>query len=145
MILSIKKERASHLQEGFTIIEILIVLALIVGFLAAVGPNLYRLAFGGKQDTTRTIVKNVQQSLELYKLHTNKYPEKLADLYKRPAEEKKWQGPYLNKEEDPRDAWDIKLQYKRTPGGKHAYELFSYGSEEGSETPVEQRIDVWQI
>lgn len=145
MVFRLENDRKGLAQQGFTIVEIIVVLALIAGFLAVVGPNIYRMAFGGQQNTTRVALRNVKQALDLYKLHTQKYPEKLTDLYKRPADEKKWQGPYLEKEEDPLDAWDYKLQYKRTVGGKHPYELYSYGSGDGAETPEDQRIDVWEI
>jgi general secretion pathway protein G len=146
MVFRLENDRAGLVRQGFTIVEVLVVLALIAVFMAVVGPRIAQLAFGGEQNTTRVALKGVQQAIEAYKLNLRKYPETLRDLYKRPADEKKWNGPYLEKEEDPVDAWEVKLQYKRTPGGKHPYELYSYGVEGGSsETPEDQRIDVWEI
>lgn len=145
MFYRLSHKRVAHAQDGFTIIEIIVVLALIAGFMALVGPQVYQLAFGGEQNSTRVALKGVQQAIDAYKLNLRKYPETLRDLYKRPADEKKWNGPYITKEEDPKDAWEYKLQYKRTADGKHPYELYSYGSEEGPDTPEEKRIDVWEL
>lgn len=127
-------------KQGFTLIEILIAVAIVAIMVVTVGPNIMKMAFKGKRDATKTRIAGVKQSLQAYYLDLSEYPEKLRDLVKKPAEARKWDGPYID--EEPRDAWDRRFQYKRTPGGKHPYELYSYG-ENGQGAPKEEQISVW--
>jgi general secretion pathway protein G len=138
-------QRVAVVQPGFTLIEIIIAIGIALGFLALVVPKIYKNIFRGERDTTKIILTSVKQEIERYKMDTRKYPESLRDLLKKPADEKKWEGPYVDREEDLEDSWGEKLQYKRTVGGKHAYELYSWGSSEGAQTPEDQRINVWDI
>ena len=39
----------------------------------------------------------------------------------------KMEGPYISKKTTPQDGWNHDFYYKVTPGGKHPYDLFSYG------------------
>jgi general secretion pathway protein G len=132
--------QARTAREGFTLIEILIAVAIVAIMVVTVGPNLMRMAFKGKKDATKVRLAGVKQSLNTYFLDASEYPEKLRDLVKKPAEAKKWDGPYLD--EEPRDAWDRRFQYKRTPGGKHPYDLYSFG-ENGQGSPKEEWLSVW--
>lgn len=127
-------------REGFTLMEILIAVAIVAIMVVTVGPNIMKMAFRGKKDATKVRLAGTKQSLQAYYLDMSEYPEKLRDLVKKPAEAKKWDGPYID--EEPRDGWDRRFQYKRTAGGKHPYELYSFGSN-GQGAPKEEWISVW--
>lgn len=129
------------LRSGFSIMEILIYIA-IVGLLASVGiPGLIRWYENSKKSATRTTLMNVKQSVTAYYLDTNKYPNQLEDLIEKPQNIKNWSGPYLEGDELPDDGWGNPLYYKPTPGQKHPYELYSYGAS-GPEGDGDE-ISVW--
>jgi len=139
-----------YTRAGFTLMEILIAV-MIIGLLGAmIGPALFNVYKNQQINKTRQDVKGFKDGISMYKMHTNQYPTVLKDLVRRPKSSdervtKKWQGPYIGKEGDteaPEDAWGNKFSYKVTPGGKHPYELHSWGpNEKGS--PKDEWISVW--
>ncbi|MOA37738.1 Type II secretion system protein G precursor [compost metagenome] len=80
--------------------------------------------------TAQAQVDALEKSLDQYRLDTGRYPtteQGLAALYTRPADEPKWQGPYLKKAPPP-DPWGRPYQY-RQPGERGEYDLYSYGKD----------------
>ena len=137
--------RQGSLRDGFSLMEILIAIAILGVIGAMVGPALYNALAGAKKNTTKTILKTLKTQIGMYQMHTNQLPQTLKDLIKKPQNEqaaKKWEGPYLDKVETPEDGWGQTFSYKVTPGGKHPYELISYGPN-GKGSPKEEQIGVW--
>jgi general secretion pathway protein G len=131
-------------KAGFSLIEISIVL-IIIGLLA--GMTIGGLAYvrQARYTNTDSILKNVKIAIDSFQLHTGMLPASLNDLLERPSNEKiskKWQGPYLDKE--PHDAWNNELIYRPTKGGKHPYELYSWGPN-GEAAPEEEWRDAWTV
>lgn len=135
----------SHAQDGFSLIEILVAV-LIMGILAAVvGTGALNYLKRASRTSTISSMNALSQSLDLYKADVGAYPKQLEDLIEAPkAVAKKWQGPYLSKTKTPQDGWSHDFYYKITPGGKHPYDLFSYGPN-GEESPEEEHISVWEV
>ncbi len=136
-----------HNRDGFTLIEILIAMAIIAILTAIVAPNLMRFVRkGGKTAATATL-KTFKMSIREFKSDTGQYPRSLKDLIKRPTYDeaitKKWDGPYIEQTSIQNDPWKNRYQYKVTPGQKHPYELYSYGSDDGRSTPKDQWISAW--
>ena len=131
-------------REGFTLIEIMIAIA-ILGILGAlIGPNFLSYLAKAKVKATRLSLVGVQKAIDDFYIDTNKYPEKLRDFLKKPTTEiKGWDGPYLKKDEAPTDAWGEPFKYARTSGGKKPYDLSSYGPN-GRGSPKEEWISVWE-
>lgn len=132
-----------HSQAGFTFLE-LVIAVLILGVLMGIAiPAYWAFADRAKRSATKSTLANIKQAINLYQNDTGKYPKRLDDLVHRPSgdEGKKWEGPYLQK--SPRDGWNREFYYKVTPGGKHPYELYSYGKE-GESGPEEGYIDAWE-
>ncbi|MEX0940273.1 MAG: type II secretion system major pseudopilin GspG [Candidatus Babeliales bacterium] len=129
-------------QPGFTFME-LVVAVLILGILASVAGFAY-LQFVGtaKESATKASLKSVKSAIDLYHIQHNKYPTRLRDLVERPKGEIKGWKPAFEKM--PKDGWGNEFYYKVTPGKKHPYELYSYGSE-GPEGSAEERISVWDL
>lgn len=119
---------------GFSLIEILIVIALIAILVTVTIGNLDNV-FGGQQEKVADIFVNQTAKIGLtpYKLDMGNYPtteEGLQALMRAPAgKEANWRGPYL--EEIPPDPWKQPYQY-RYPGSKNingarGYDIWSLG------------------
>ncbi len=120
--------------EGFTLIEILIVVG-IIGLLATVlVTNLIGRAGQAKIDLTGTQIRQLEQALEMYKLDNGRYPTEeqgLAALVRAPSSEpvpRRYNpGGYL-KRDALTDPWGMKYEYKM-PGANntHSFDLSSVG------------------
>ncbi|MGB0333802.1 MAG: type II secretion system major pseudopilin GspG [Opitutales bacterium] len=119
---------------GFSLIEILIVIALIAILVTVTIGNLDNV-FGGQQTKVADIFVNQTAKIGLtpYKLDVGNYPtteEGLEALVRAPAgKESRWRGPYL--EEVPLDPWKQAYRY-RYPGSKNingarGYDVWSLG------------------
>ena len=125
--------------RGFTLIEIMVVL-IIIGLLAGiVVPKLMGRTEEAKRTKTAVQIKNLQSSLDLYKLDSGVYPstdQGLQALVEKPAVGEipnNWkEGGYIDK--IPKDPWGSNYVYI-SPGGHGDYDLYSYGAdgEEGGE------------
>ncbi|MBV8503813.1 MAG: type II secretion system major pseudopilin GspG [Paucibacter sp.] len=116
--------------QGFTLLELLVVIV-IIGMLAAyVGPKYFGQL--GKSEVTiaKAQIEGFTKALDAYRLDVGRYPsteQGLAVLQIRPTEGgERWNGPYLSKAV-PKDPWGHAYVY-RSPGSQGApFELLSYG------------------
>jgi general secretion pathway protein G len=146
-MLSLRKKRNRDAQEGFTLIEVIVAIAIGAIFLGVVAPNVMKWWRSAKVSGAKSQLRAFESSIAAYNLDTNTSPETLRDLVQPPADEllrSKWQGPYLKKKEIPLDPWGAKYQYKPTPNAEHDYELYSYGPK-GRSAPKAEWISVHKI
>ena len=131
-----QKQPALNRKSGFSLIEILIVIALIAVLATVAIGNLGGI-FGGQQEKVAKlfVAQTLKTALVPYRLDVGNYPssgEGLNALVKAPAgKEKKWKGPYLEATEVPLDPWDNPYKY-RFPGtknvnGARGYDVWSLG------------------
>ena len=117
-------------RSGFTLLELLVVVA-IIGLLAAlVGPRVFGHISKSEVTTTKAQIEALGRALESYRIDVGHFPDAtqgLAALVVRPAEAAKWHGPYLLKEV-PLDPWGHAYQYK-IPGSHGEYDIVSFGSD----------------
>ncbi|MEW6595015.1 MAG: type II secretion system major pseudopilin GspG [Thermodesulfobacteriota bacterium] len=116
-------------EQGFSLIELLVVL-IILGFIASLaGPRLFGKLVGDRQEIARSHIEMLTAALDAYQKDTGRYPgeeEGLGALMQNPGV-KKWDGPYLKKEV-PLDPWGYPYHY-RNPGQHGRVDIFSYGGD----------------
>ena len=135
------------MRQGFSLIEIIIAVAIMAIMALVVVPNLMQYVSNSRKDATTANVRAFETAINMFNVHTGQLPARLQDLVKKPADERvarKWQGPYLLQREIPEDAWGNRFQYKVTPQGEHKYELYSYGPD-GKGSPKAEWINVWDL
>jgi len=124
-------------QKGFTLIEIMVVLAILAGLVAMVAPNIIGEAGAARVKTAKTEMANISQALDMYKLDNFTYPstsQGIEALVSKPSgspEPKNYKaGGYMKKL--PVDPWGNPYMYFASKGD---YEIVSYGAdgEEGGE------------
>ena len=127
-------------QQGFSLMELLIVMV-ILGMLAAiVGPTLWGKLGGAQRDATATQLSNIELALDSYRLDTFKYPRTLEELVKNTSNDPKWQGPYLRKGL-PKDPWGNDYQYQKPGRDGRDYDLYSFGAD-GQEGGEDENADI---
>lgn len=111
-------------QEGFTLIEILIVV-MIIGLLASlIAPNLLGRFERSKEEIAKAQVEMLSSSVQSFMLDVGRCPEHLSELIN--SSDKNWRGPYLSKQNLPEDPWKREYQYK-CPGEHGRFDLYSLG------------------
>lgn len=101
-------------SRGMTLIEIIIVVALLAGLMVFLVRNVTGQAEGAKRDTAKIGMNNIAQALQLYKIHNNKYPtsdQGLGALVTDPGNSKGWRGPYMETKEL-KDPWGNDFVYE---------------------------------
>lgn len=118
-------------EAGYSLLEILIALAIIALLIGVAGPRVFALFERGKQKVATIQIEQIQAALDLYRLDMRRYPtteEGLAALMNRPSSGAElWSGPYLDKASGLTDPWDNPYRYTPAAGG--GYELMSYGAD----------------
>lgn len=114
---------------GFTLLELLVVVA-IIGLLAAyVGPRYVSQLGKSEVTTAKAQIEAIARALESYRLDNGRYPAAdvgLNALRQRPANLPRWNGPYLQKELPP-DPWGNPYVYRPVAGNGRDFELLSLG------------------
>lgn len=117
-------------HPGFTLLEMLVVVA-IIGLLAAyVGPRYYAQIGKSQRSVAKSQIEAFSRALSAYRLDMGALPsteEGLRALVDKPADASKWNGPYLEKGV-PMDPWGRAYLYK-APGEHGDFDIVSLGSD----------------
>lgn len=134
-----KFSKVHHFQfsNGFTLIEILVVMA-IIGMLAVmVAPNIFNQQAGAQRDVALSQISALEAALDTHRLDVGEYPDALQGLRENVLNRASWNGPYLRREV-PFDPWGYEYVYD---SNGREFTLVSYGPDgekggEGSDADV---------
>jgi general secretion pathway protein G len=148
--ISLRTDRRQYLarqaEQGFTLVEMLVVISIIALVMGLVGPRVLNYLTESKIKAAKIQIESIEGALDLYYLDAGRYPttsEGLSALVQRPGSDAGWSGPYLKASVVPTDPWGTPYVYQ-SPGQHGAYDIISYGAgkQEGG-TGAEANITSW--
>ena len=138
-------------RRGFTLVEVLIVLAILVMLVAMVVPRFLGARKQGEIRATRAQIGMFQSALEHYAADVKVFPtteQGLVALLAKPADlddSVTWEGPYLNGDTIPKDAWgqDYHYEYPPTHGTADRPDIWSSGPNKNDDGGADDDIISW--
>jgi general secretion pathway protein G len=138
----------SRHQDGFTLIEILVVITIIGLIMSLVGPRVLNYLSESKVKAAAIQEQSFASALDLFYLDIGRYPstnEGLAALVQRPAGTTGWNGPYLRNGSVPNDPWGNPYKYRSPGENGRPHDIWSLGpsGKEGG-TATAAAIKSWE-
>lgn len=121
----------THRESGFTLLELLVVLAILGLLIGLVAPAVMRQFGSAKEKIAHQSVERMATVLDMYKLDIGIYPtteQGLQALITQPQGVARWNGPYLKGDKLPEDPWGHAFIY-HSPSQRagHEFDLYSLG------------------
>jgi general secretion pathway protein G len=119
-------------ERGFTLLELMVVVAILGMLIFLVGPALIKQFGASKQKVAALSIARTGEVLEMYKIDVGSYPsgdQGLQALLTAPSDASNWNGPYVKGSAVPKDPWNRPFVY-RSPSSRsgHDYDLCTYGA-----------------
>ena len=117
-------------ERGFTLLEILVVIAILALLVGLVAPAALRQLGGARVSVAKQSIERIGAILDMYKLDNGNYPsgdQGMRALVEKPTGVATWNGPYL-KGDVPMDPWNRPYIYQ-VPSSRtnRDYDLCSTG------------------
>ncbi len=101
--------------QGFTLVEMLVVLVILGLIVGLVGPRVLNYLTGARADTAQVQLQQLYAAAQLYTLDIGEPPPQEAGLdalVSAPAGVDGWSGPYLDGDTVPLDPWGNPFSYE---------------------------------
>lgn len=123
-------------DKGYTLTELLVVLVILSLLIGVVGARVIGYIGTAKTDTAQIQIEQVKTALDLFLIDNGRYPttqEGLKALVEAPAGLVRWQGPYVDAADIPRDPWGNPYVYALRSDGKVSLRSLGADKTEGGE------------
>ncbi len=127
--LSRHRHRRRNREDGFTLLEMLVVIAIIGLLMAIVGPQVLKQLENAKTHAAKIQIGQAESALQVFQTDVGRYPtqgEGLAALSAAPPGVSGWNGPYSKP--IPPDPWGHPFHYLN-PGKHGEIDIYSLGSD----------------
>jgi general secretion pathway protein G len=118
-------------EQGFTLVEMLVVIAIIGLIMGLIGPRVLNYLSESKVKAAKIQMQSFASALDLFNLDAGRYPstsEGLDALVHRTPGVAAWNGPYLKGGNVPMDPWGHAYIY-RAPGEHSPFDIVSLGAD----------------
>ena len=105
-------------RRGLTLVEIVVVIALLGLLMTILGGSLLGTLESSKVDATRITISQIEGALEIYNVKKGKYPKSLDDASK-----------FMRDSQVPKDAWGNDFDYSTNSSCGKSYEIISLGKD----------------
>jgi general secretion pathway protein G len=147
-----RRNRSRKGRKGFTLVEVLVVMAILVLLFGLVGPRVLNARRGANEKAAVTQIGAFRGALERYALDMADFPtteQGLLALVEEPEGDDEtsagnWNGPYLRSDDIPKDPWGSPYQYEYPPtrGTGKDPDIWSFGPDKEDDT--EDDIVSWK-
>jgi len=123
--------RREQSQQGFTLVEMLVVITIIGLIMGLIGPRVLNYLSESKVKAAKIQLQSFAGALDLFYLDAGRFPstaEGLAALVRQTPGVAAWNGPYLKGGNVPNDPWNNGYVY-RSPGEHGPCDIISYGAD----------------
>jgi general secretion pathway protein G len=130
-------------QRGYSLLELLVVLAILSLIIAFAAPSMIGYFEASKAKAAKVQIANIATALDLYYLANGGYPTEqqgLKALIEKPEGVTTWDGPYLNRADGLIDPWGRPYLYK-LPGVHGKFDVSSLGAD-GKEGGASEDADL---
>ncbi|NOT41697.1 MAG: type II secretion system major pseudopilin GspG [Alphaproteobacteria bacterium] len=138
-----KNRQRRRFERGYSLLELLVVLAILGLIIAIAAPRLIGYFEASKAKTAKIQISNLATAMDLYYLSNGGYPAEeqgLKALVEKPDGVPGWDGPYLNRAEGIIDPWGRPYLYKQ-PGVHGKFDISSLGAD-GKESGTGEDADL---
>lgn len=124
-------DKRNFLEEGWTFVETLVVIGIILILTASVGFMAFKYLDQAKTATAKSQIDTFALAMNSYYLDCKKLPtpeEGLKGLFEKPSGVDGWNGPYVSKAV-PKDPWGNDYQLKVPGPNGLPFEILSLGAD----------------
>ncbi|MEX2174375.1 MAG: type II secretion system major pseudopilin GspG [Pirellulaceae bacterium] len=144
------RRRNRRRRRGFTLMEVLLVLAILVVLGSLVTVGYFKIQQGAYADAAKNQIRAFDTAIQGYTLAIGTPPsteQGLDALLNAPSDLRqvsKWRGPYLGKDTLPLDPWGNGYQYELIDASQATFRIWSNGpdNQAGTEDDVDPSREV---